>query len=118
MMVLVCGREHLGLVDVVDAHGLEHLCLNEVADTALGHHGDADGFENHLNAGWVGHAGHATGGADVRRDSLQCHHRDGACFFRYRRLLGGHHIHDDAALEHLGQARLNLEGTCSQSSPF
>ena len=35
------GREHLGLVDVVDAERLQHLRLDEVADAALRHDRDA-----------------------------------------------------------------------------
>src|SRR3712207_8183311 len=35
---LVGRGEHLGLVDVVDADGLQHLRLDEVPDAGLGHH--------------------------------------------------------------------------------
>ncbi len=40
VVLLVGRREHLALVDVVDAQRLEHLRLDEVADAALGHHRD------------------------------------------------------------------------------
>ena len=36
----VRGREHLGLVHVVDLERLQDLRLDEVADAALGHHRD------------------------------------------------------------------------------
>ena len=42
---LVGRRQHLGLVDVVDAERLEHLRLDEVADAGLGH--DRDGHRVH-----------------------------------------------------------------------
>ena len=41
---LVGRRQHLGLVDVVDADGLQHLGLDEVPDPGLGH----DGIETAL----------------------------------------------------------------------
>ena len=39
---LVGRRQHLGLVDVVDAERLEDLRLDEVADAGLGHDRDGD----------------------------------------------------------------------------
>ena len=57
--------------------------------------------------GRVGHAGDASGLAYVRRHTLKGHHRHGAGVLRYLGLVGGHHVHDDAALEHLGQPCLN-----------
>ena len=42
---LVGRRQHLGLVDVVDAQRLEDLRLDEVADARLGH--DRDGHRVH-----------------------------------------------------------------------
>jgi hypothetical protein len=40
---VVGGREHLGLVDVVDAQRLEDLRLHKVANPGLGHDRDRDG---------------------------------------------------------------------------
>ena len=37
VVLLVGWREHLALVDVVHAEGLEHLRLGEVTDSGLGH---------------------------------------------------------------------------------
>ncbi len=56
-----------------------------------------------MSAG-LGHAGHAAFGANHGRDALQSHDRGGAGFFGDARLLDVHHVHDDAAFEHLGQA--------------
>ena len=58
---VVRGREHLGLVDVVDAERLEHLRLDEVADACLGH--DRDGHRVHDGADErrVAHARHPAG---------------------------------------------------------
>ena len=54
----------------------------------------------------LGHAGHAALGADHRRYPLQRHDRGGAGALGDDGLLGAHHVHDDAALEHLGQTQL------------
>ena len=100
---VVGGGEDLALVDVVDLNGLQNLGLHEMADAALGHDGDGDGLldaPNHLR---VAHAGNAAGCPDVRRDALQRHDGTGACGFGDLRLLRRGDVHDDAALEHLGQ---------------
>ncbi len=76
-MVRLVGRgEDLGLVDVVDAQRLEHLCLDEMADAALGHHRDADGVHDLQDHRRVAHAGHAASDADIGRDAFEGH--DGA----------------------------------------
>ena len=104
------GREHLGLVDVVHLERLEHLRLHEVADAGLGHHGDGHGLLDLLDLGGVGHARHAAVGADVGGHALERHHGGGAGGLGHARLLGGDHVHDHAALEHLGEAGLDAEG--------
>ena len=55
----------------------------------------------------VAHARHPALGADVGRDALQRHHRARAGFLGDFGVLGGDHIHDHAALEHLRQPRLD-----------
>ncbi len=55
------------------------------------------------NHGGVTHAAHAAGRADVCGDALECHDGASARVFRDARLLGRGDIHDDAALEHLGE---------------
>jgi hypothetical protein len=107
---LVGGREHLGLVDVVHAEGLEDLGLDEVTDADLGH--DRDGHRgldalDHLR---VRHAGHAAVAPDVGGDPLEGHDRDGAGVLGDAGLLGVDDVHDHAALEHLGQAALHARG--------
>ena len=57
----------------------------------------------------LGHAGHAALGANHGRHALQRHHRGGAGLFGDAGLLHVHHVHDDAALEHLGQADLQAQ---------
>jgi hypothetical protein len=54
----------------------------------------------------VGHAGHAAFLADIGGHALQRHHGGGAGVFGNLGLLGVGDVHDDAALEHLGQADL------------
>ena len=106
---LVGGRQDLGLVDVVDLERLEHLGLGEVADPRLGHHGDRDRLLDALDHHRVGHPGDAAVAADVGGYALERHHRGGAGVLGDLRLLGGDHVHDHAALEHLGQAGLDGE---------
>jgi hypothetical protein len=48
-------------------------------------------------------------GADVRGDALERHHRAGAGVLGDPRLLGGRDVHDHAALEHLGEPRLDAQ---------
>ena len=55
----------------------------------------------------VGHARDAAVAADVGRDALERHHGAGARVLGDPRLLGVDDVHDDAALEHLGEARLD-----------
>ena len=110
MVGLVGRRQHLGLVDVVDLERLEHLRLGEMADPGLGHHRDRDGLldaPDHLR---IGHPRDAAVAPDVGGNALQRHDRGGAGVLGDLGLLGGDHVHDHAALEHLGQAGLDGEG--------
>ena len=104
---LVGRGQHLGLVDVVDPQGLQDLGLDEVTDPGLGHDGDrADGLDalDHLG---VAHPGDAAVSTDVGRNPLEGHHRRCAGVFGDLCLLGVDDVHDDATLEHFGQAPLH-----------
>ena len=86
---LVGRREDLALVDVVDLERLEDLRLDEVPDPAFAMTGS-------VTASWIsailsGSAIRATppSGANVRRDALERHDRDGAGLLGDPRLLGG-----------------------------
>ena len=57
----------------------------------------------------VGHAGDAAFGADHGGHALERHDGDGAGLFGDACLLDVHDVHDDAALEHLGEADLQPE---------
>ena len=57
----------------------------------------------------VAHSRDAAVAADVRRDALERHHGRRARLLGDQRLLGVDDVHDDAALEHLGQAGLDAE---------
>ena len=103
VIFLVGRREDLALVDVVDAEGFQDLGLDEVADPALGHHGDRDGLHDGLDDGGVRHAGNTAFGPDVGGDAFQGHDGHGAGFLGDLGLVRRRHVHDDAALEHLGQ---------------
>jgi hypothetical protein len=106
---LVGRRQDLGLVDVVDLERLEHLRLGEVADARLGHDGDRDGLLDALDQDRIGHARDAAVTADVGGDTLERHHRGRAGVLGDLRLLGIDDVHDDAALQHLGQTGLHTE---------
>ena len=106
---LVGRREHLALVDVVDAERLEDLRLDEVADAGLGHHRDGDRGLDALDHLRVAHAGDAAVAADVGGHALERHDGAGAGVLGDLGLLGGDDVHDDAALQHLGQAALHGE---------
>ncbi len=109
-VVGLVGRcQDLGLVDVVDLQRLEHLRLGEVADARLGHDGDRHGLLDALDHRGVAHARHAAVAADVGRNALQRHHRGGTGILGDLGLLGIDDVHDDAALEHLGQTSLDPE---------
>ena len=111
MWLRLVGRgQDLGLVDVVDAERLEHLRLDEVADARLGHHRDGHRVHDPLDHRRVAHARDAARRADVGRDALERHHGDGAGILGDLGVLGRDDVHDDAALEHLGQALLGGPG--------
>ena len=107
---LVGGGEDLGLVDEVDAERLQDLGFGEVADAGLGHDGDGDGVDDLLDELGVGHAGDAAFGADHGGYALEGHDGDGAGLLGDAGLLDVHDVHDDAALEHLGEAGLETQG--------
>ena len=83
---------------------MEDLGFGEVADAGLGHDGDGDGADDLLDELGAGHAGDAAFGADHGGDALEGHDGDGAGLFGDAGLLDVHDVHDDAALEHLGEA--------------
>ena len=110
-VVLVVSRgEHLGLVDVVDTDSLEDLGLDDVANSYLGHAGDGGGLLDLLDHGGVRHAGDATLNTDVGRDLLEGHDGAGTGILSDTSLLSVDNVHDDTALEHLGEAGLDAEG--------
>jgi hypothetical protein len=57
----------------------------------------------------VAHARHPAVAADVGRHALERHHGGGAGVLGDLRLVGVDDVHDDAALEHLGQPGLDSE---------
>ena len=109
VMLFVGGRQHLGLVDVVDADFLQYLRFGEVADAALGHHRNGDRGHDLLDELGIGHARDAAFGANDGGHALQRHYRDRARLFGDLGLFHAHHVHDDAAFEHLGQAGLQTQ---------
>ena len=56
-------------------------------------------------------ARHAAVAPNIRRDAFEGHDRDRPGLLGHERLFGGHDVHDDAALEHLGETTLDCVGT-------
>src|SRR3984885_1930527 len=109
-VVSLVGRgENFGFVNVVNAEFLQNLGFGEVSDAALGHDRDRHGGHDLANLFGARHAGNAAFGADLRGHALEGHDRDGPGFFGDDGLLGVSNVHDDAALEHLGEAGLEAE---------
>ena len=109
---LVGRGEHFALVDVVDLESLEDLGLDEVADAGFRHDRDGDRLLDLDDLLGIGHAGHAAVFADVGRHALEGHDGAGAGVLGDLGLLGVGDVHDDPALEHLGEARLDSECSC------
>ncbi len=53
VVLLVGRRQHLGLIDVVDAKRLEDLRLDEMSDAALRHHRNRHRFHDRADQGGV-----------------------------------------------------------------
>ena len=66
----------------------------------------------------IGHARDAAVAADVGGDTLERHHRGGAGVLGDLRLLGVDDVHDDAALQHLGQTGLHTERRFVSHTPI
>ena len=108
--LLVGRRKNFTLVDVVDTESFKHLSLDKVPDPALRHDRNGHGAHDLDDLLWIAHSRDPTRGADVRRDTLERHHRHGARVLRDPRLLRGDHIHDHAALEHAREAAFERPG--------
>ena len=117
-VVLVVGRrQHLALVDEVDAERLEHARLDEVADAHLRHHRDRDRALDALD-----HLDRRTCAprrlpCGCRRARARAPSPRGAGVLGDLRLLGRGDVHDHAALQHLGEADLELEGLRARAAP-
>ena len=107
VMAVIRRRQHLRLIDIVDPEAGEDLRLDEMSNPGLSHHRDADRGDDALDQIRITHPRHPTLGTDIGRYPLQRHygHRTGR--FGDARLLGRDHIHDHAALEHLGHSALD-----------
>ena len=107
---VVCRAEDLRLVDEVDTERLQHLCLDKVTDASFSHHRNRHGVLDPRDQVRIAHAGHSALGANVRGNTLECHHRNGTSVFGDTCLLRGHHVHNDPAGEVIGKAAANQRG--------
>ena len=108
---LVRRGEDLGLVDEVDPERLEDLGLDEVPDAGLRHDRDPHGGLDALDHLRVTHARDAPVTTDVGRNALKSHDGAGAGILGHAGLFRGDDVHDDAALQHLGEATLDALGS-------
>src|SRR5262249_36539123 len=111
VVLLVGGCQHLGLVDVVYTHGFEELGLDKMPDAGFGHDGNGDGVDDLLDQLRIGHARDAAVTSNVGGDALEGHDSAGASVLGDFGLVSGDHVHDDPALEHLGEATFGGPGT-------
>ena len=103
MVDVIGGGEDLGLVDVIDLDRLQNARLGDMPDAHLRHDRNRNGLLDALDHRGITHTAHTTGRADVSRDALERHDGARARVLRDARLLGRRDVHDDAALEHLGE---------------
>ena len=82
-----------------------------MANPSLRHYGNTYGTHDGVDHVGIRHARHPTLGANIRRDPLQRHYRNGTGILGNLRLFYVHNIHDDAALEHVGHPALDPAGT-------
>src|SRR5699024_6856051 len=101
VVAVIGGGEHLGFVHVVHTQVLQHLGLDEVPDSGLGHDGDGDGLDDLGDQFRIAQPGSTALGADTGGDAFERHHRHGTGIFGDLGLLGGDHIHDHPTLEHV-----------------
>src|SRR5207245_7430952 len=73
-------------------------------------HGNRDGGHDLLDLAEVGHARDAAFGADVGGHALEGHDGYGTGVLGDLRLLVVGDVHDDAALEHLGETTFDAKG--------
>jgi hypothetical protein len=86
---------------------LQHLRLDHVTDARLRHDRDGHRLDDRLDHLRVAHPCDTAVATDVGGHALERHDRDGASLLGDARLLGVDDVHDDAALEHVGEAALH-----------
>src|SRR5215831_3212674 len=65
MMRLVRWGEHFAFINIIDPQRLQNLRLGKMPNAYFGHHGNGHSLDNFFDLGWVGHACHATLGANI-----------------------------------------------------
>ncbi len=108
MVVLIGRGENFALVDVVYRKALKYLRLYEMAYSYLSHYRDGNCILYFLYHLGVGHSCHAAHLSYIRGNSLKRHYGYSSGFLSDFGLLSIYNIHDNAALEHLGEVFIQL----------
>ena len=116
VIFLVGGGQHFAFVDKVDFERLQNLGLGKMSDAGFGHYGDAHRLHNFTNDARRSHARHASIFANVGGHAFEGHDGAGSRLFGDARLIGGGDVHDDAALQHFGQAHFHAPLICRRAS--
>src|SRR5262249_54864554 len=111
MVCFIGWREHFALIDVINTERFEDLRLGKMADAALGHYRNRNGFHDLANLFRRCHARNPAFGADLRRNAFERHHRNRAGLLGDLSLARIRHVHDDAAFEHFGEAGLQAKAS-------
>jgi len=116
VMLIVCRRQNLALVDEVDAHRLEHPRFLHVSNAHLCHHRDRDGLLDLFDHLDRAHSRDTAISADIRRNPFECHDCASPRVLGDLCLFGIGDIHDHTVLHHLGEPDLELEGLRTAAS--
>ena len=109
---VVGWAENFRFVHEVHAKRLQDLCFDLMADAGFGHDGNVNGLDDRVDEVRVGHAGNTALRADIGGHALQSHDRASSRICGYAGLFGRDNVHDDAALELVGQSSLDHARLC------
>jgi hypothetical protein len=103
-VVEIIGRsQYFGFIDKVYLQSFQNARFHKMPDSALSHHGNSDYPFDTFDHVQIGHARHAAFSPDIRGHAFESHNSGRAALLGDFGLLRRGDIHDDPALQHLGQ---------------